>query len=212
MKRHSFFVRIILFSGFLLAACAPKSNDVREAVERQMTQFPQTMMQDVYKSFYQDRFGAEHMISDTAAAREYLSYELSVAATDSVPNPYYEETGARGRYVRVYLRCVTEGLLTEEQLLDAFIRSAVPVGQVEQSWADEWTNIEQTARKAGLCCSKEEHEQLLQAAQSNRAVHHSDAYRNAYHPYYRIVERTIFESDCNPQTGIRLATKPTITR
>ena len=178
----------------MLLACT-RQNDISEAIHRQVAHYPQTTMQDVYKSFYQDRFGAEHMISDTAAVQEYLMYELTVAAADTVSNPYYESVGAQGRYVRVYLRCVNEGLLTAEQLLDAFIRSAQPTAQPQQSWADEWTHIEQAARETGVPCSEEENRLLRQAAQNNHAVHHSDTYRNAYHPHYRIVEKTTFENE-----------------
>ena len=191
-------VIISLLAAAILTACASKPEDVHEAIARQIAQFPRTMMQDVYKSFYQDRFGSEHMINDTAAVREYLSYELAVAVTDSVPNPYYETVGAQGRCVRVYLRCVNEELLTEGQLLDAFIRSAKSANLPELSWADEWAHIEQAAREAGVPCTEEESQLLRQAAQGNHAVHHSDAYRNAYHPHYRIVERTIFDNELKP--------------
>ena len=186
-----------LLAALALVACT-KQNDMSEAINRQVAHYPQTTMLDVYKSFYQDRFGAEHMISDTAAVREYLTYELTVAAADTVSNPYYESVGAQGRYVRVYLRCVNDGLLTAEQLLDAFIRSTQPAKHPEQSWADEWRLIEQTARKAGVPFSEEESRLLRQAAQNNHAVHHSEVYRNAYHPHYRIVERKIFENELKP--------------
>ena len=189
---------ILLLAAAMLVACNKPQTDITEAVSRMAEQHPQTTLQDVYKSFYQDRFGAEHMISDTAAVRAYLLYELDIAAADSVPNPYYEPVGAQGRYVRVYLRCVNESLLTAEQLLDAFIRSAQPAKQPKQSWADEWMHIEQAAQKAGVSCSEEESQLLQQAAQTNHAMHHSEAYRNAYHPHYRIMRRDIFENELKP--------------
>ena len=187
-----------LLAIFILVACDNPQTEIAEAVSCMAEQHPQATLQDVYKSFYQDRFGAEHMISDTAAVQEYMMYELVISSADTVPNPYYEIVGAQGRYVRVYLRCVNENLLTAEQLLDAFIRSARPAKQPEQSWADEWSHIEQTARQWGMSCTDEENRLLQQAAQNNQAVHHSEAYRNAYHPHYRIVRRDIFENEIKP--------------
>ena len=187
---------LYLLAATILSGCT--KNDTAEVVSRMAKQHPQTMIQDVYKSFYQDRFGSGHAIGDTAAVREYLTYELAVAAADTVTNPYYEPVGAQGRYVRVYLRCVNEGLLTEEKLLEAFVRSALPSEQPEQSWSDEWAQIEKVARQCGIPCTDEENRQLQQAAQGNHAVHHSEAYRNANHPHYRIVGRTIFESEIKP--------------
>ena len=178
----------------LSVGCKPK-NAMSEAISRMVDEHPKLQMQDVYKSFYQDRFGSEHMIGDTAAVREYLLQELEVAATDTVTNPYCEPVGAQGRHVRIYLRCVNEGLLSAEQLSDAFIRSAKPSTQPEQSWVDEWEQIEETARQCGICCSEEDSRQLRRAADMNRAVRHSDAYRDAYHPHYRIVEKGIVERE-----------------
>ena len=189
---------LFLVIAVLFAACAPDRNSIQGAIEWQNEHFPQTTMQDVYKSFYQNRFGPGHMITDTVAARAYLLHEIEFAATDSVHNPYYEFVGADGHYVRVYLCCVNQGKLTAEQLFDAFIRSAAPAPQPEQSWADEWTEIEQVARACHVPCTDEERQLLMQAAQNNQAMHHSEAYRNAYHPHYRIVRRDIFDNELEP--------------
>ena len=188
-------VLFALLAAVLLTGCNAGGRAVREAVGRQLDRYPQSTMADVYKSFYQDRFGSGHMIADTASVRAYLLTELQTAATDTVQNPYYEPVGAQGRYVRVYLRCVNEGLLTAEQLLDAFIRSAQPAEQPAESWAAEWRRVEQAARAAGMACCDEDSRQLQQAAEANRAVHHSDPYRQAYHPRYRIVRSDIFERE-----------------
>jgi len=188
------FLPIILC--LLLAGCCTDRLTVQQAVEQQMRWFPQSTMQDIYKFFYQDRFGPGHMISDTAAAREYLQYELTQVAadTDSYAPPC-EELGARGAYVRVHLWCVRENMLTEQQLLDAFIRSATPAKQPRRTWAEEWQHIARVAQESGMACTEEESHLLMQAAQCNRAVHHSDAYRQAYRPHYRIVRRDIFEEE-----------------
>ncbi len=147
-----------------------------------------------------------HLIRDTAAVRRYLSYELEVAASDSIANPYYEPTGAEGRFVRVFLRGVNEGLITEEELLDAFLRSAKPTAQPKQTWAEQWAHILAWLDKNQL-------EQLdpdsvlpeLQiAAETERAVHHSNSYRQAYHPHYRIVEKSIFERELRPRLDAHL--------
>ena len=183
-----------LLAAAMLVACHQPDN-VADAIGRLVAHYPQSSLQDVYKSFYQDRFGPGHMIGDTAAFNAYNRYELAVAAADTVPNPYYEPVGAAGRYVRVYLRCVNEGLISAEQLFDAFLRSTVPAGQPRRSWADEWSCVENTARELGVTASEEERETLRKAAKTEQAVHHSEAYRNAYHPHYRIIEKTIFNSE-----------------
>ena len=42
---------------------------VHSAIERQLATYPESTLQDIYKSFYQEHFGPGHIISDTASAR-----------------------------------------------------------------------------------------------------------------------------------------------
>ncbi len=194
MKKYILFFSLLVLC---FASCA-KQNNASNAIERQVVRYPQSTLQDVYKSFYQNHFGPGHMIGDTAAVHAYQLRELGVAAADTMPNPYYEPVGSDGRFVRVYLRCVTEGLISEETLFDAFLRSVTADPDSEHSWADEWAQVEQAAVKAGVPATEEERIVLREAAQANRAVHHSEAYSKAYHPHYRIIERTIFEKEIKP--------------
>ena len=70
---------IFLCLCVMLSSCKldAQSLAIREAIDRQMATYPESTLQDVYKSFYQDRFGPGHMISDTASARSYLMREIS---------------------------------------------------------------------------------------------------------------------------------------
>lgn len=190
----------IVMAVALFTGCRHADNSIREAVEGQLRRYPLSTMQDVYKSFYQARFGSGHMIADTASVRAYLLYELAAAAADDtiVCPPFYEPVGANNAYVRVYLNCVNGKVLTAEQLFDAFVRSAVPAGQPEQSWADEWRMIVRTLRAMDMPIDEAEEAMLMQAALDNQAVHHSEPYRKAYRPHYRIVRRDIFDKELNP--------------
>ena len=130
----------LLVAACTLSGCATDRNGVRAAIDRQLCDFPQSNLQDIYKSFYQSTFGAEHMITDTASVRAYLHDEIAAARVDTVANPYFEPAGANGEYVRVYLRCITEGHITEQQLLDAFLRSARPRHSADASRHDTRLN------------------------------------------------------------------------
>lgn len=59
----------------LFATCKPDAHSVgiRAAIERQLAAYPESTLQDVYKSFYQEHFGPEHMIADTTSARRQNS-------------------------------------------------------------------------------------------------------------------------------------------
>ena len=171
---------------------------VRSAIERQLTSYPESTLQDVYKSFYQEHFGPGHIISDTASARRYLMKELSEMGKTA--SPYFEPTGSQGDYVRVHLSAVADSLITVEQLLDAFVRSANSWQEPTVSWLEKWGAVVSIiqANKMELEGFETDLPLLTEAAQNNQAVHHSRRYNEAYHPHYRIVERSIFEIELKP--------------
>ena len=107
---------------------------MRSTIERQLMTYPESTLQDIYKSFYQEHFGPGHIISDTASARRYLMKELSEMG--KTQSPYFEPTGSQGDYVRVYLSAVADSLITAEQLLDAFARSANSRQEPTINWLD----------------------------------------------------------------------------
>lgn len=197
--KHVFSTLVIVATALMMCVSCQKQVDVTEAIDRQIAHFPHSTLQDIYKSFYQDRFGPGHMIKDTASFRAYTLSELAFAATDEVPNPYYEPVGAQGRFVRVYLRCVNEGLISGQLLMDAFLRST-QVSQPTSSWLKEWELIVARMEESGLVLPhwEEDKPAFFEAARINAAVHHSEAYRDAYHPHYRIIERGIFEEEIKP--------------
>ena len=171
---------------------------MRSAIERQLVTYPESTLQDIYKSFYQEHFGPGHIISDTATARRYLILELSEMGKTA--SPYFEPTGSQGDYVRVYLSAIADSLITAERLLDAFIRSANLWQEPAASWLDKWeaiVSIIQT-NKMEIRNFETDLPLLTKAAQNNQAVHHSLRYNEAYHPHYRIVERGIFEIELKP--------------
>lgn len=171
---------------------------MRSAIERQLVTYPESTLQDIYKSFYQEHFGPGHIISDTASARRYLMRELSEMG--KTQSPYFEPTGSQGDYVRVYLSAVADNLITVEQLLDAFVRSANLWQEPAVSWLEKWETIVSIiqANKMEIKGFETNLPLLAEAARNNQAVHHSRRYNEAYHPHYRIVERSIFEIELKP--------------
>ena len=110
-----------------------------------------------------------------------------------------------GRYVRVSIRAIKEGLIKEDMLLDAFIRSANTSERPSvESWCDRWHVIIGTIEQMQLQLpnydkDKQFIESILSAGKY--AISHSEA----YHPHYRIVEKGIFEREIKPLiTGLSL--------
>lgn len=172
---------------------------LRHAVELQLADYPASTLQDIYKNFYQEHFGPEHMISNVEAVNNYLLQELKNCEDDAC-RLYYEPIGANGDYVRVHLRAIADGLITAQQLLDAFVQSANARPEPRIEWNEKWQLIVNTIKGMDLKIDGLDNdlETLLEASLRNQAVHHSRKFNEAYHPHYRIVERHIFESQLKP--------------
>ena len=189
---------LALACSFSLFGQSIDTTAMRSAIERQLAAYPESTLQDIYKCFYQEHFGPGHIISDTTSTRRYLMRELSEMG--KTQSPYFEPTGSQGDYVRVYLSAVTDSLITAEQLLYAFVRSANLWQEPTVSWMEKWEAIVSIiqANKMEIEGFETDLPLLTEAARNSQAVHHSRHYNEAYHPHYRIVERSIFEQELKP--------------
>lgn len=199
--KNKYLIFILLGVFMLMSSCRQKeqSQTLRAAIEQQIATYPESKLQDVYKSFYQDHFGPGHMISDTESVRRYLYMELS---ENDVSSPiYYEPTGCEGRFVRVFLSAVADSLISADELTNAFVRSANEFQEPQTEWITEWEEIVRTIRDGKMSVKgfETEEPELTKAAQNREAVHHSREYNSAYHPHYRIVRRDIFEKEIKPK-------------
>ena len=194
----SFFMSIVS----LLWSQTLDTESIRRAVERQLADYPQSTLQDVYKSFYQNRFGTGHMISDPAATERYLYQELEAMTADPPVGDarHWEPVGADTQYVRVSLRAVADGKVTVQQLNNAFVRSAQVQCSVPFDWATEWQTVLQTIADNHLPVADvaTDSSRLAGMSRANAAAHHSRRYNAAYHPHYRVVRREIFEAEIRP--------------
>ena len=186
------FLPLILIIFLCATACDRKIVDagaVKAAVATQMESFPESRLQDLYKSFFQDRFGPGHIITDRQSALDYILTEW--ASADTLMGPRTETCGWQGNYVRVNLSVLADSLMTAEELTDALMASAKEVKEEDvQAWKAEWAEILAIIEKEypdipDLQQDKARIDELLASGQY--AYHHSAAYNAAYHPHYRII-------------------------
>jgi hypothetical protein len=186
----------MLFAAF--AGCAPGDNfrhKVKESVASQLKVYPESTLQDLYKNFFQDKFGPGHLISDTAAAKAYLEEELSEFETSA--NPEVEPIGWENNYVRINLSLLKKGIVPEQVLLDAFIESANTAQMPGiESWKQEWAQILKVIEDLnpdlpGFAQDKAAIDSLLSTGKY--AAHHSRRFETEYRPHYRIISRTMFD-------------------
>ncbi len=194
---------IIAIISFVCASAQTNDIDkerIRAAVERMIAQYPHSTLQDIYKSFFQDRFGPGHLVADTAKAISYLRTELDEAKETGIM--LYEPTGDQGNFYRVSLATVTGGKITFDTYATAFLKSlSSPTEADVESWTDEWRIIETVIRgmNLGLPGYEKDAAAIMQLlSEGHYAVHHSHVYNQHYAPHYRIIARDIFEKEIRP--------------
>lgn len=188
--------KIFLFiSAVMLTACATQKPSEEQAIRTMCMEiaehYPQATLQDVYKTCFQDFFGAEHLMRDTAVAHQYLKEEITATeAQDLSAMPMYEPTGFRHRFTRVNLSLVHNGAMSEDELFARFVEAADTNNAFSDNWAEEWKQIESIALELHPAWADSSLQaDLRYAASIPSAVRHSEAFRQHYRPHYRIIKK-----------------------
>ena len=198
--KHLIIISLILFATKSVVCCPLSVDSIQKSVQRQLNDFPKSTLQDLYKSFFQDRFGPGHLVSDTSMAGNYLRYELNNSTV--FHEKYYEPTGYESNYYRVNLSVIKENKISYQDFFDAFLRSVENVSLDDISeWKSEWSEIESVIISMNLNLENFEKDlEMIHSVleQDKYAIHHSDTYESEYHPHYRIIEKSIFEKEILP--------------
>ena len=196
-----YMVAIMVFA--LCVACQP-SDPTRErivrSVERQLERYPHSTLRDLYKNYFQDRFGPGHIIADEQAADRYLRYELESSA--SFEGEDYEPTGYEERFQRVNLGVIADGRVPYETYLSAFVRSVNGIEPITiEQWREEWAVIDEVIAQMRLDLPNYEADRaeiwaLIEGGEY--VMHHSELFEQHYEPHYRIIETEIFRREILP--------------
>ena len=195
---------ISLFALIVILLTSCRSNPIKDAISLQLELYPESRVQDIYKSFCQDNLGPGHLIPNPEAAKAYLTEELEEYRSDLEKGLYdkpefrFVPTGDQNNYVRVDLSVVLDSLVDVPTLLDAFVRSANEGKKLsEDEWKAKWAEVAKVIRKDFSDIPDAEKDLAAidsLIAEGNLILHHSEAFQNAYNPHYRIVATEIFNA------------------
>ncbi|HMK22130.1 MAG TPA: hypothetical protein VK466_07325 [Terriglobales bacterium] len=150
--------------------------------------YPRMELVDVYKLLHQAAMGPGHAIHDPADARARLAAELSDLG-EGPEDPIADAISPDGKMARIHLRPYFAAGHTANVLVDAFVQTARRYPAVPEKLEKFCACLGDLAAAGGIPFAREEVEQYVQdiAGQAYPVVHHSDAYRAAYRPAYRVV-------------------------
>jgi hypothetical protein len=180
---------------------------VVRSVKKQLLLYPESCLQDLYKNFYQDRFGPGHLIPDTAMAGRYLreelaSFEWNSNDTTNLLDRSVEAIGWEHRFYRVGLYPVKEKIIPYSVFLEAFIESANTTPEIQgEAWKAEWNQILSFIDQMNLNLPNYEKDKIniqKQIDSGDYAMHHSEVFEKAYQPHYRIIKKEIYTGKIQP--------------
>ena len=146
--------------------------------------YPQFQIPDIFKFLHQSVFGCEHMISSPERAVTYIQ-------TEAQSNPCSGDTAVEpldGEYSRVPLAYLGKGLSAETLGKLFYLSASAPKGSVEQ--LEKRLDIaEQLIAEGQLALSLPDFKAAREHWQADGypAIHHSDVFRETYHPSYRVI-------------------------
>ena len=146
--------------------------------------YPAMEPTDAVKLIYQNEFGGGHLIRDEQTALDYLRMEYDRVVKDPTA-PKYESIG--NGIVRVFLAPLSEAEL--EALGQEFLHSASKCRGDLQRFVEKLSLLRELTQRGIFSFSLEELDAYLSVYEREGypMVSHSEAYRNAYHPAYRII-------------------------
>jgi uridine kinase len=158
----------------------------RELLINHYKQYPKMEIQDMLKYIFQSSFGCEHMVSSEGFAIDYIKKEY--ASTVKGDNPLTDALD--GEYSRVSLSYLDKEGLSAETLGRLFYLSAKKETQGKENLEKKLLTLKELVNDGALPFSTYETEKIINewADSGYPAIHHSDAFRNEYHPAYRVID------------------------
>ena len=160
-------------------------SELRDILISHSKKYPKMRPCDGVKLIFQNEFGGGHLIKDEDACLAYLEREYKSA--EQTDTPLTEDIG--GGIVRVELSALDANGITPSELCAIFIRSAELISGSLDSFKNKLSLLRELTQKGHFEFTVEDLDIYIEkyAAAGYPAVSHSEDYREAYHPSYRIV-------------------------
>jgi hypothetical protein len=161
---------------------------VNQLLSAHLARYPAMQLDDIYKLLHQAALGPGHAVDNPAAARKRLDEEMA-ALGGGHDEPAKDIISPDGRLGRVHLRSYLAGGGEPDVLHRAFLETANSYPASSDKLAKFCDCLGDLADAGGIPFARAE--VLAYFGKISRdgypAVHHSEAYRNAYRPAYRVI-------------------------
>jgi hypothetical protein len=158
-----------------------------ELIVEHRKRYPLMEARDIYKLIYQGTMGPEHLLSDTAGARTKLEQEFQSASSRD-DAPLVENISTDSRICRVNLRPFRYRGGESDRLFQVFLASSDFISPRRDRLRSLWSSFVERVEDGHLDFGKIEVERTDRWLREHDfpPLSHSDIYREAYHPAYRV--------------------------
>jgi hypothetical protein len=161
---------------------------VDQLLAHHLQRYPRMELVDVYKLLHQAAMGPGHAIENAKSARDKLEAEVAQLGTGP-DDPVADPISPDGKLARVHLRPYVAAGHSASLLVDAFVRTGHSYPSAPERLEKFCACLGDLAAAGGIPFPRDQVERYVQAiaGQAYPVMRHSDAYRAAYQPAYRVV-------------------------
>lgn len=172
--------------------CLMINLELRQLIMGHIIRRPEMEAQDVYKLLYQGVYGVGHILSDRAWDR-LIEESESINIDDHQEEPLTEPVSPDGAMIRVNLRPYLRQQMNLEKLYEAMKISADIPGD-DDKFLGFWQEFKVMVREEKLELSWKNIGEidLSLSDEGPKPRHHTQVYRMAYYPAYRVVKKQVF--------------------
>lgn len=162
--------------------------ELKDVLLQQQDIYPKMQLVDFVKLIYQNEFGGGHMIRNEAAAWQRLLTEWTAQKNQASSTHMFDHIG--NGICRINLGPIQARGITAETVNRFFVLSANSVQGTRESFAAKLQAFEQWCADGLFAYTPKELNAYLSAyrAQGYPPVSHSEVYRRAYAPAYRVIK------------------------
>ena len=168
--------------------------DIR-IIKKHIERHPQAQPRDVYKLIFQGVYGVGHIISEKAM--EHLREEAERIPIEDYPDRLLvEPVSPDGSMVRVNLRPFMRRKLSLDGLFRVMTASADTYGD-DGRFLRLWRIFVNLVETGEIDLDLEKVRAIQDSIDVNgiKPMHHSEPYRQAYYPAYRVVRHDLFSAE-----------------
>jgi hypothetical protein len=169
---------------------------IGQLLSAHLVRYPAMQLADIYKLLHQAALGPGHAVDNPAAARKRLDEEIAALRGTDGTEMARDVISPDGRLARIHLRAYLADGGSADALSRAFAETANSYPASRDKLVKFCGCLGDLAQAGGIPFGRTQVEEYFAdiANKGYPAIHHSETFREAYRPAYRVVAVDLLQS------------------